>query len=35
MRRCRIEVDFAAPVSDFTMDVDSLNTKLKAIVTSM
>lgn len=35
MRRCRIEVAFASPLSGVNMDIDSLNNKLHAIVTSM
>ncbi|MFZ2537725.1 MAG: AMP-binding protein [Oscillospiraceae bacterium] len=35
MRRCRIEVAFATPISGFNMDIESLNDKLRAIVTSM
>lgn len=35
MRRFRIEIVFAAPIYNINMDVDSLNTKLKSIVTSM
>ena len=35
MQRCRIEVAFAIPIYGMNMDIDSLNTKLRAIVTSM
>ncbi|MEG0692484.1 MAG: 1-acyl-sn-glycerol-3-phosphate acyltransferase, partial [Oscillospiraceae bacterium] len=35
MRRCRIEVAFASPISDFDMDIESFNNKLRSVVASM
>lgn len=35
MRRCRVEVNFAAPIADYSSDIDTLNQKLYDIVSSM
>ncbi|MEG1877602.1 MAG: AMP-binding protein [Lachnospiraceae bacterium] len=35
MRRCRVEVAFATPITDYSLDVDSLNRKLRDTVASM
>ena len=35
MRRCCVEVDFAAPIADYNIGIDALNQKLYDIVSSM